>query len=126
MAFEDFGQTGVGSGQTLDAAFTSPWFNVGNKTMLGIHVIISNTDAVGTIQIEATNDSSAASAAELVVGFKDETDTTQTSVTVASGTDVDQGLAIRTAEFVYYRVVYTYTSGGSSNTLAVTMSPKKG
>ena len=122
MAFQKTGfNTGQETGITLEASVTTSGFIVGQKHKLSIQAIIANTDAVGTLAIEGSNDGTN----WVTVGFKDETDTAQTTLTVASGTDVNHVFSINDAVLAQYRVVYTRTSGSASNTLALHALSKK-
>ena len=117
MGFE----TGFVSGQTLDAAYTSEPFVLGQKTLFSCQLVVSNTDAVGTLKLQSSNDGSN----WVDIAFQDQTGATQTSISVSSGTDVNQMLSVYPATEGNYRVDYAYTSGGSSNTLSLAALGKK-
>lgn len=110
-----FGKTGIDADVALSATYTSDWYEVGQDNLFSVHVIISNTDSVGTIAIQGTNFPTNTTNG-VTVGFKDENDATQTAYTVSSGTDVDQAFVVYPAAMTAYRWVYTRTSGGSSDT----------
>lgn len=122
MAFTKTGfSTGQITGEALSADVTTEGFILGQKPVLSIQVVISNTDSVGELYVQASNDGTN----YINVAFKDNNDTTQSSFSVASATDVNQGFVIYPAAFSYYRLFYDRTSGGSSDTMAAYALGKK-
>lgn len=122
MSFTKTGfSTGSFTGTTLEASVTTEGFLCGQKHKLSIQCVISNTDAVGTLAIQASNDGSN----WVAVPFEDENGAIQTTLTVSSGTDVNHIFRLPEANEAQYRIVYTRTSGGSSNTLSATAVSKR-
>lgn len=122
-----FGYSGFATGrldsQSLAATFTSQWYNVGQDSKLSIHVFLDNTNAVGTLAIQATNSTGTTPTLNAVaVPFDDGTGTIVTSFTVSSGVDVDKIFRVDAYEG-HYRLVYTRTSG--TGTLSAVALQKK-
>jgi hypothetical protein len=85
---------------------------IANKSKLSVHVIIDNTDEVGTINVEVGNDGTHFNE----VWYKDENEVLQTSgISVTSGTDINFLYDPLETNAKYLRVRYTSTSGGSAS-----------
>lgn len=127
MPFQTTGfKTGRLVGQSTGASFTTDWFNAGADSKISIHVNLTNADSVGSIAIQATNDTSTTGALNAVaVPFDDGTGTIVTSFTVSSGTDVDKIFRVDAYEG-FYRIVYTRTSGGAADTFDAVALKKRG
>lgn len=114
---DTFATNGTITAVALDATFTSQWWAPGDRTPVSFHLFLDNTDSVGTIKIQGSNNPTDDTLSGLDQSFV-ENGSEVTSISVTSGNDVNEGVLIPYAGFAAYRVVFTRTSGGASNLLS--------
>lgn len=99
---------------TLGATWTSGELRPrGRAGVLLQFVIAANSDAVGTIKVQGSNDGAAWDDIEMVLPDG----TTATTYAVASG--VNSSFGVLVGWYSRVRAVYTRTSGGSAATLSI-------
>lgn len=88
-------------------------YQIRNKSKVSVHLILDNTDEVGTLEVQVSNDPTYTW--WTTVWYKDETETLQTSgLSVTSGTDVNFIFDPLDSYSYYLRIKYTRTSGGDA------------
>lgn len=99
---------------TLGATWTSTVLDLDTwSECLIAATVASNTDAVGTISVEASNDK----ANWYTVPFADSSGTVSTTFAVTAGLNTTEPFLV--GFFSHFRVKYTRTSGGAAATLAL-------
>ena len=106
MSFKSGRDTSV----DLSATVTSEGFVIGQDSKVSVHAVISNTNAVGTLGLESSNDGSN----WVAVAFEDENGVTQTTLAVASGVDTNHMFIMPAFADNHLRYVYTSTSGAAT------------
>jgi hypothetical protein len=95
------------------ASSNSTVYRINNKSKVSVHLILDNTDEVGTLKVQVSNDPDLSSWA--TVWYRDSSDVLQTAgSSVTSGTDVNWLLDPLDSYAQYLRVSYTRTSGGDA------------
>lgn len=100
---------------TLEKSVTTEWKKLGKQNSMGIQVVITNVDAVGTFKMEGTIDGSNT----FDIPFIDEDGISFISYSVSSGTSVSVLLNIEEVIAAKVRFKYTRTSGANTNKLSL-------
>ena len=90
---------------------------VSGHSKISLHVLVSNTDAVGTLKVQGSNDKTN----WVDVGFMDENGDYQTELAVSSGVDVNHCFDVTDLGMYYVQLYYTSTSGSGTLTLHLQM-----
>ena len=104
----------------LTAAATSEVIRLNPRhTSMGVHcVVANNTDLVGTVEVQLSNDGENWQDAT----FSDDS----TTITVATGTDSIDLRSVALSGFRFARVTFTHTSSSTGGDLTVNVSFTKG
>jgi hypothetical protein len=105
---------------SLAASGASSPLSISGKTLVAIQCYIDNTDAVGTISIQGSNDKSN----WVDLTWFDENQDPQTEYAVSSGTDVNQLFDLAWLGVHWVRVYWTRTAGGAAQTVEITCAVK--